>query len=405
MEVLIMYFVGIDWADLHHDVAVLDEKGRELKYFTIPHSREGMEQLKQKLLSINPSPESFACLLETKNGLLVQFLLEAGFLVYPLNPKVVDYRRKPSGAKSDPIDARLLANIGRSDLGQLKRLKPDTELISELKMLTRDQDSLIQESTRLTNKLIACLKEYYPMALEFFSKPTLPVALKFLKRYPLPEMVRETTVLELAAFLKACKHPQPNQTAISIWQKAQEPQLRASAPTVRAKCRLMLALVAQLETVKEQIAAYDEEINRLFQLHSDSRIFASLPGAAGRLAPRLLAEWGDDRERYEDAAVVQALAGTSPVLFQSGKYRFARQRRSCIKPFRRVMHLFAFQSIRQVCWAREYYSTKRSQGKTHHEALRALANIWVRIIFAMWKNGTCYNEATFVAARARHRAA
>lgn len=400
-----MYFVGIDWADLHHDVAVLDEKGRELKYFTIPHSREGMEQLKQKLFSINPSPESFACLLETKNGLLVQFLLETGFLVYPLNPKVVDYRRKPSGAKSDPIDARLLANIGRSDLGQLKRLKPDTELISELKMLTRDQDSLIQESTRLTNKLIACLKEYYPMALEFFSKPTLPVALKFFKRYPLPDMVRETTVPEIADFLKACKHPQPNQTANFIWQRAQEPQLRASAPTVRAKCRLMLALVAQLETVKEQIAAYDEEIDRLFQLHSDSRIFASLPGAAGRLAPRLLAEWGDDRERYEDAAVVQALAGTSPVLFQSGKYRFARQRRSCIKPFRRAMQLFAFQSIRQVCWAREYYSTKRSQGKTHHEALRALANTWVRIIFAMWKNGTCYNEATFVAARARHRAA
>jgi len=74
----------------------------------------------------------------------VQFLLEAGFPVYPLNPKVVDYRRKPSGAKSDPIDARLLANIGRSDLAQLKRLKQDTELVSELKILTRDQDSLIQ---------------------------------------------------------------------------------------------------------------------------------------------------------------------------------------------------------------------------------------------------------------------
>jgi transposase len=118
-----MYFVGIDWSDLHHDVAVLDEKGQELKYFTIPHNRKGMELLKERLLSIDPEPENFACLLETKNGLLVQFLLEAGFPVYPLNPKVVDYRRKPSGAKSDPIDARLLANIGRSDLVQLKRLK------------------------------------------------------------------------------------------------------------------------------------------------------------------------------------------------------------------------------------------------------------------------------------------
>ncbi|GAW93914.1 transposase IS111A/IS1328/IS1533 [Calderihabitans maritimus] len=125
----------------------------------------------------------------------------------------------------------------------------------------------------------------------------------------------------------------------------------------------MLALVRQLEVVREQIAAYDKEINRLFQQHSDSRIFASLPGAAGRLAPRLLAEWGADRERYENAAVVQALAGTSPVLFQSGKYRFARQRKSCVKPFRRAMHLFAFQSIRQVSWAREYYDTKRSQGQ------------------------------------------
>ncbi len=397
-----MYFVGIDWSDLHHDVAVLDEKGHELKYFTIPHNRKGMELLKERLLSIDPEPENFACLLETKNGLLVQFLLEAGFPVYPLNPKIVDYRRKPSGAKSDPIDARLLANIGRSDLAQLKRLKPDTELIAELKMLTRDQDSLIQESTRLTNKLIACLKEYYPVALEFFSKPTLPVALEFFKLYPTPDLVREATVPEMAAFLKKHKHPRPNQTAISIWQKAQEPQLQASAPTVRAKGRLMLALVRQLEVVQEQIAAYDEEINRLFQQHSDSRIFASLPRAAERLAPRLLAEWGDDRERYENAAVVQALAGTSPVLFQSGKYRFARQRRSCVKPFRRAMHLFAFQSIRQVSWAREYYDTKRSQGKTHHEALRALANIWVRIIFAMWKNRTCYDEATFLAARARH---
>lgn len=111
---------------------------------------------------------------------------------------------------------------------------------------------------------------------------------------------------------------------------------------------------------------------------------------------------GDDRERYENQAVVQALAGTSPVLFQSGKYRFARQRRACIKPFRRALHLFSFQSIKQVGWAQEYYDGKRNQGKTHHQALRALANIWVRIIFAMWKSHVGYDEATFMAARARH---
>jgi len=164
----------------------------------------------------------------------------------------------------------------------------------------------------------------------------------------------------------------------------------------------MLALVGQLEVVKEQIAAYDEEITRLFQQHSDSKIFVSLPGAAERLAPRMLVEWGDERNRYENAAVVQALADTSPVLSQNGKYCFARQRKSCVKPFHRAMHLFSFQSIRLVPWAREYYDAKRHQGKTHHEALRALANIWVRIIFAMWKKRTCYDEAVFITARTRH---
>nr|WP_018086019.1 transposase [Desulfurispora thermophila] len=164
-----MYFVGIDWSDLHHDIAVLDEKGKELKFFTIPHSRQGMELLKDRLLNIDPTPENFACLPETKNGLLVQFLLEAGFPVYPLNPKVVDYRRKPSGAKSDPIDARLLANIGRSDLAQLKRLKPDAELIAELKILTRlrsiwTRSGWRRPSRRAPGRLSLCILPAWPAA-------------------------------------------------------------------------------------------------------------------------------------------------------------------------------------------------------------------------------------------------
>ncbi|RDV80097.1 transposase, partial [Ammonifex thiophilus] len=110
----------------------------------------------------------------------------------------------------------------------------------------------------------------------------------------------------------------------------------------------------------------------------------------------------DDRGRYESAAAVQALAGTSPVLYQSGKYRFARQRRACIKFLRRALQLFAYQSVLKVSWARDYYQRKRAAGKTHHEALRALTNIWVRIIFAMWLNRRPYDESVFLTARARH---
>jgi len=260
----------------------------------------------------------------------------------------------------------------------LRQLKPDSELIQELKILTRDQDTLIRESTRLTNRLISCLKEYYPVALELFSKPTLPVTLNFLKKYPTLELAQIASVPELAAFLKSHKHPKPNQTATEIYQKFHCPQLKANPVVTRTKARLMVAIISQLEPLLEQIKEYDRQIERLFKLHSDSKLFDSLPGAGLRLAPRLLAEWGDDRERFINASVVQALAGTSPVLYQSGKYRFAKRRKSCVKPFRNVLHQFAYQKVRWVDWAHEYYAKKRSEGKSHHEAIRALANIWVR---------------------------
>ncbi|RKL63254.1 IS110 family transposase [Thermoanaerobacteraceae bacterium SP2] len=397
-----MLYVGIDWADTQHRVSIIDSQGVEKANFTIPHTREGLEHLKEKLIKLAQNPQSIACIIETKHGLLIQFLLEAGFAVYPVNPKVVDRRRKPSGAKSDPLDARILAELGRTDINLLRQLKPDSELIQELKVLTRDQDTLIRESTRLTNRLISCLKEYFPVALELFSKPTLPVTLDFLKQYPTLESAQIASVPELAAFLKSHKHPKPNQTASEIYQKLHSPQLKANPVVTRTKARLMLAILSQLEPLLEQIKEYDKEIERLFKLHSDSKFFASLPGAGLRLAPRLLAEWGDDRERFLNASVVQALAGTSPVLYQSGKYCFAKQRKSCVKPFRNVLHQFAYQTVMWVGWSREYYDKKRSEGKSHHEAIRALANIWVRIIFAMWKSYQPYDESIFLSAKAKH---
>jgi transposase len=121
---------------------------------------------------------------ETNHGLLISSLLEAGFLVYPVNPKTVDRRRKPSGAKTDAIDAYLLARTGRSDLRGLRPLNPDSPLVQELKGLSRDLETLIQNQTRLVNQLTACLKAYYPVALELFSKLHQPVTLAFLKAYP-----------------------------------------------------------------------------------------------------------------------------------------------------------------------------------------------------------------------------
>jgi transposase len=399
-----MWYAGIDWADDHHDAIVLDDAGRQILTLRVPHTAAGLAKLSSAFEQIcgPDAKDQFACIVETNHGLLITALLEAGFPVYPVNPKTVDRRRNAAGAKTDQIDGYLLAKLGRSELADLRRLIPDTPLIQELKTLTRDQDSLIQSQTRLVNQLTACLKTYYPIAVQLFSKLHQPSTLAFLRAYPTLSDALAASADAIAAVLKQAGHSRAEQTATTIWQVLQQPQLGADPITTRAKMRLMLALVAQLLPLIEQIAAYDEEIERLFLTHADSAIFASLPRAGKRLAPRLLAEVGDDRTRYTDGSGLQALAGTAPVLFQSGKYAKAHRRYACIKPLRNAMQLFAWQSTLKEAWALAYYQRKRREGKSHTVAVRALANVWLRILYAMWRDHTSYVSATFREAQHKH---
>jgi transposase len=399
-----MWYAGIDWANDHHDALVIDEKGRQVGALRIDHNPQGLAKLNaflEQIIGAAPK-EQMACIIETTHGLLIAHLLEAGWPVYPVNPRTVDRRRSASGAKTDMIDAYLLAKTGRADLADLHRLTPDSEKITELKLLTRDQDSLIRTQTRLVNQLTACLKAYYPVALDLFAKLQQKSTLAFLQTYPTPQEATAASPEQIKEVLRKAKHPNPTAVASTIVERLHQPHLQADAVITRSKARLMLALVSQLLPLMEQIAQYDKEINTLFLTHDDHKIFESLPRAGKRLAPRLLAEIGDDRGRYQDASSLQALGGTSPVLFQSGVYSKAHRRLGCIKPLRNVLQQLAWQTTNSELWARDYYQRKRAEGKSHTVAVRALANVWVRIIFALWLHRQCYQTAIFEQAQQQH---
>jgi transposase len=399
-----MWYAGIDWANDHHDALVIDEKGHQVGSLRIDHSPSGLSKLNtflEQVIGSQPK-DQMACIIETTHGLLIAALLEAGWPVYPVNPRTVDRRRSASGAKTETIDAYLLAKTGRADLADLRRLTPDSEKVAELKLLTRDQDGLIQMQTRLVNQLTACLKAYYPVALDLFGKLHQKSTLLFLQTYPTPQAAQAASCEQIQKLLQACRHPQAKAVASSIVEQVHQPHLQADAVTIRTKSRLTLALVSQLLPLLEQIAHYDKEIDTLFLTHEDHQIFESLPRAGQRLAPRLLAEIGDDRTRYQDESLLQALAGTSPVLFQSGMYSKAHRRMACIKPLRNPLHSFAWQTTQSEPWARDYYQRKRAEGKSHTVAVRALANVWTRIIFAMWLHHSSYEAATFEHAQQQH---
>ncbi len=400
-----MFYAGIDWSDTHHDALVIDDAGRQVNApIRVAHSPDGLKKLHAYLEAIASSSgkENLACIVETSHGLLIPFLLEQGWPVYPVHPTTVDRRRAASGAKTDQIDAYLLAKTGRADFAEVRRLTASSDQIAELKALTRDQDALIQMQTRLVNQLTACLKADYPVALDLFAKLQQRSTLTFLQTYPTLQAAQAASEDQIAAVLKTAGHTSAAKVAPKIVEPLHQPQLEANAITTRTKSRLALALIAQLLPLVEQIAAYEKDIEQLFLSHADSTIFESLPRAGSRLAPRLLAEIGDDRKRYADAASLQALAGTSPVIFQSGTSTRVHRRYACVKPLRNALHQFAWQTTQSDPWALEYYQRKRKEGKSHTVAVRALANVWVRLIYAMWQKSECSQAATFEQARQLH---
>src|SRR5438045_1314778 len=191
----------------------------------VEHTPQGFAKLDTFLMQIigSQSKEQMACIIETTHGLLSAHLLETGWPVYPVNPRTVDRRRAASGAKTDTIDAYLLAKTGRADLADLHRLSPDSEQIAELKLLTRDHDALIRMQTRLVNQLTACLKAYYPVALELFSKLHQKSTLLFLQTYPTPQAAMAASRQEIEQILRRAKHPNPTAIASTIVERLHQP--------------------------------------------------------------------------------------------------------------------------------------------------------------------------------------
>src|SRR5256886_13928348 len=216
-----MWYAGIDWADTHHDALVIDEKGRQVGSLRVDHSPQGMSKLNaflEQIIGTAPK-EQMACIIEPTHGLLIAHLLEVGWPVYPVNPRTVDRRRSASGAKTDTIDAYLLAKTGRADFADLHRLTPDSEKVAELKLLTRDQDALIQTQTRLVNQLTACLKAYYPVALELFAKLPQKSTLLFLQTYPTPQAAQKASVEDIRQVLQAAGHTTARKVAPQIYER------------------------------------------------------------------------------------------------------------------------------------------------------------------------------------------
>ena len=396
------YYAALDWAADHHDVVVVDERGAIVLQERITHSAEGWQQLHERLRKFGTG---LPVAVETNHGLAVEELLNGGYTVYPVQPKsAARYRERkaPSGVKNDVLDAWSLADALRVDGHQWRALAPEDPIVQELRLLCRDEVTLIEQRTALVNQLQAALREYYPAALEAFDDWTKLGAWALIEAFPTPAILAAAGKRRWEKFLHTQRlwRPQLLEHRLEIFAHANE--LAGNAAVSAAKSRLALTCVKLLRTLEAQLAAYRTAIEALFDRHPDSGMFGSLPGAGPKLAPRLLSELGSQRERFGDAQALQCYAGTAPVCFESGQQRRVHLRHACSRPLRRTVHLWADLSRKKCAWAQAYYQAHRAKGQSHATAVRCLGQRWLKILWTMWQARTPYDESLHLRNQIKH---
>ena len=398
------YYLGVDWADQTHAVWVVDEHGTKVTTRMVPHTAEGLSEWGRELDEWRAQGAELWAAIERPEGRIVDFLLDHGVVVYPVNPKALDRARdrfRQSAAKSDPFDARVLADFLRTDHRQLHALQPSSDAAQELKLLTDDYQRQVRQQTRLVNQLTTTLKAYYPRGLEV-AELTTALARAFLHAYPTPEALTALTERQWQRWARA--HRLHEARTRELWAVLQRPQLPVPPHVVRAKARLMQSLVAQLTLAVEVVGAYREAIEDFFAHIPAAQWIRTLPiGDHGITAPTLWARLGDAPGRWESFRHLQAQAGTVPVTIRSGKQQVVRFRFACDKSLRYVIDHVAFLSLRWSEWARAYYAEQRARGHSYHQALRALSAKWLKIIFVMWERQVPYDEQYHLATMTRQQ--
>jgi hypothetical protein len=323
-------------------------------------------------------------------------LVAAGYLVYAINPYSVSrYRDRhgTSGAKSDPGDAKVLADLVRTDRHNHRPVAGDSDLGEAIKVLARAHQSMIWSRQRQTNTLRSTLREFYPAALAAFDDLASGDALAVLAVAPAPSLGRTLSRAKIASALRrGGRQRRVEERAEQIQAALRTTQLHAPAVISEAMGATVAAVVAVIAEMNTQISRLEEELSSGFEQHPDAWIIRSLPGLGTILGARVLGEFGDDPNRYANPKCRKNYGGTSPITKASGTKQIVLARHARNRRLADAIYLWAFAALSVSAGARAFYDQRRAAGDTHHQALRALGNRLVGILHGCLEHRALYDE-------------
>lgn len=417
-----MLAVGIDWAESFHDVALGRPGEGVVEQFRIDHTAAGIERLLRRCLALEPDPSEVRVVLETRHGLLVEALVDAGFTVLPVNPDLVARRRGPAKKKDDAEDARICCLLALDQFLELRKLIPHGEIAGELRAIARDDERACRDERRLLNRLRSDLMSCFPAMLTIAGADLgAAVVLKLLARWPSHELLAAADLAEIEAFARAAKRGWPTRFAARIADALATDQLPAKPYLVRAKTTTIALTATQLLALRQARKDWERRMTELLlgtagygrdkhpkdpdpgKAFPGGDIYLSFPGIGARLAARIAGEIGDHIHQFDTPGGLQRYAGTAPVTRRSGRSEYVVARRLAHNRYLgTAVHQWAFCSLQKSAWARQFYNSKISAGKSHHNALRALSNRWIEILWHCLTKHTVYDET--VHERNRQRA-
>jgi hypothetical protein len=388
--------ITIDWADQKHDLAIYEQgemsedeilnKPQLLHDYFMAHcENQGWQQI--------------AVVIEKTTSLLMHVLQSIELIdLYTIHPSTsAAYRETftPSGAKNDVKDTICLLDIFLRHPDKIKKSKP-FQITDALGKYTEKRRSFVDDRKSICNKLIAALKTSYPVSLELFKGAPIHSSrvVSFLKKWPVITDLKasSTTVIKNFFIKKRCKMSLLDNRLQAINETANF----LDDDALSLYQLEISSLVQRIEVLNEIIDRYDEKIKELFISNKDFFIFSSFPGAGTALGPRVMAFFGNERERFSSAGEALLVSEIAPVTIQSGKSRIVRRRYLCNKVHQQTFIEMAQGSLLRSKWAKAYYDMKKSNGMAHNKILRSLAFKWIRIIYACWKSGVAYDESVYI---------
>jgi transposase len=387
-------FIGWDWATETHDVTVMDESGNRIDRWEFAHTEEGFVTTLARLRK-HGAPADLPVAIETNRGLAVDRLLAAGHPVVPVHPNAFHAMRARWGAskaKTDAGDSMKLADYLRTDGHLLPRLEPTEQATMDLQALTRTRADHIEAKVAAVNQLAALLDMHWPGGKTVFANLDSDIAMAFLERYPTPASAAKLTAGRLEAWCKRRGYSgrQPGSVLIERLRAAPSVASRLSKAVVEQLIRVQVQLV---QGIRATIRTLDKAITDAAGIHPYAPLFATMPRIGKVNLGQIIGEIGPLLERAQNCEQFIAEAGVVPVTRASGKsrtvaFRFATNRRA-----RLALTQFADNSRHSSDWAAKIYNDARARQKRHPHAVRILARSWLRVMWACWRDGTCYDPA------------